>query len=193
VPDDPEIISFIEKVKVQANKFHEIIHGVNTTRMLGNASFRCQRGFPSFRVQFENTDRIFVSRRNVDKRFISKDEFVAVRDLNGMVGYYGPNKPSVDTPVQLRLYKWFPKVNYMLHSHTYIEGAPFTSKRVPCGAIEEASYICGATPGYEMYPDYNAYNMAINILGHGSIVLAKTPEFIDNIKWVPRPVPEVVL
>jgi len=192
VPISADILTFMGIVKSQADRFHTIIHGVNTERMLGNASFRCARGFPSFRVSFQDSKQIFVSRRNVDKRSIGPDEFIAVRWLvtdyqKDMVGYYGPHKPSVDTPVQLKLYDMFPNVNYMLHSHTYIDGAPMTRDCIPCGAMEEV-YQIWTVSNY----DHGATNFCVNVRGHGSIVLAETPSFINNIKWISRPVPEIV-
>jgi len=191
VPQSDEISEFMSIIKEQAEKFHIIIHGVNTERMLGNASFRCARGFPSFRTAAIDK-QIFVSRRNIDKRSISPEEFVAVRWISNSwedvgVGYYGPHKPSVDTPVQLKLYNRFYNVNYMLHSHTYIEGAPMTNDYIPCGAIEEVTQIC-ETNDY----DYDRTNFCVNVRGHGSIVFADKPSFLKDIKWISRPVPEIV-
>ena len=192
VPISADILTFMGIVKSQAEKFHTIIHGVDTERMLGNASFRCARGFPSFRISFQDSWQIFVSRRNVDKRSIGPDEFIAVRWLSNdyqkdMIGYYGPHKPSVDTPVQLKLYDMFPNVNYMLHSHTYIEDAPMTTDCIPCGAIEEVYQIWAAS-NY----DHGATNFCVNVRGHGSIVLSETTSFIKEIKWIARPIPEIV-
>ena len=179
---DPEILGFLDIVKSQAEVFHNIIHGVNTTRMLGNASFRCERGFPSFK----NGGMIFVSQRNVDKRFIGPEAFVAVKNGIEGVEYYGTNKPSVDTPVQLELYTGFPKIRFMLHSHTYILGAPFTKDVLPCGALEEADQIQDACPYGE------DANFSVNIKGHGSICLASNLAFIRSVKWIARPSPEIV-
>ena len=133
------------------------------TRFLGNSSFRCQRGFPSFRG---NKDIIFVSRRNVDKRFIDKDHFVgSVLLEDGSVGYYGEYKPSVDTPIQLRLYNLLPKINFMIHSHCYINAAPFTKTPVPCGAVEEVDEIMEIIGQGRSQPFY-----AINLIGHGLLL-----------------------
>jgi hypothetical protein len=176
-PDENE---FFELIKKQADRFHEIIHGVGHERMLGNASFRCCKGFPSIRGE---NGLIFVSRRNVDKRFVGSDAFVATQLAeDGSVEYYGDIKPSVDTPIQLRLYKALPWVNYMLHSHTYVKDAPLTSSPVPCGAIEEVDQILSVvTPGARC---------AVNILGHGSIVLARDVSSLRGVEWTPRPIPE---
>ena len=179
VPDEAE---FFDLIRRHAERFHEIIHGVGHERMLGNASFRCVRGFPSFR----QAGRIFVSQRNVDKRFIGREAFVAVvRGDEGSVAYHGDVKPSVDTPIQLRLYEELPEVNYMLHSHTYIEGANFTDMPVPCGAVEEADLILHAKPQHR-------YDFAVNVLGHGSIYFAKDARSMRDIHWIARPVPELL-
>ena len=79
----PDIPDFYEYVRSCAEVFHELINPAkNTTRFLGNTSFRCRSGFPSFRVD----NGIFVSRRNIDKRHISKDAFVfACLGENGII------------------------------------------------------------------------------------------------------------
>ena len=86
----PEETDFFEIVKHYADIFHELIQPEKgVTRFLGNSSFRCQRGFPSFR----KGDKIFVSRRNIDKRYIDKDGFVPVKMDDSVLWYYGENKP----------------------------------------------------------------------------------------------------
>ena len=178
VPDESE---FFELIRDQADKFHEIIHGVGHERMLGNASFRCCKGFPSVRSE---DGIIFVSRRNIDKRHVGREAFVATYlASNGEVEYWGASKPSVDTPIQLRLYDALPWVKYMLHSHTYVEGAPFTAEPVPCGAIEEVQEILRAI---------KKESAAVNILGHGSIIFAREISDMRNVPWIPRPTPEIL-
>jgi len=180
-PMTPELEEFYSLVREQAERFHEIIHGVGHERMMGNASFRCARGFPSFREGF----LLFVSQRDVDKRFIGPEAFVAVAaDAFDPVYYYGPVKPSVDTPIQVRLYGTYPRVRFMLHSHTYIEGAPMTAEPIPCGAVEEAAAVG------ELVPDGDAADFAVNLRGHGSIVLASKIETLRGQPWCARPVPD---
>jgi hypothetical protein len=182
-PMTPELEQFYGLVREQAERFHEIIHGVGHERMMGNASFRCARGFPSFREGF----LLFVSQRDVDKRFIGPEAFVAVAaEALDPVYYYGPIKPSVDTPIQVRLYAAYPRVRFMLHSHTYIDGAPMTPEPIPCGAIEEADAV------RDLVGDSNAVDFAVNLRGHGSIVLASKIETMRAQPWCPRPVPDLV-
>jgi len=181
VPNEQEFFAII---KHYAEVFHDLIHAnpnaVN--RFFGNASFRCERGFPSFK----HGNLVFVSRRNVDKRYIDAKSFVAVRaDITDTVEYYGDVKPSVDTPIQLRLYDYYKNVTYMLHSHVYVKYTPFTKTPIPCGSIEEFNEII------DFIPDRNAVNFAINLRGHGSLVLVNDLDNLKNIPYVSRTTPEL--
>lgn len=177
---------FLELVREYASKFAEATFETkDVKRFLGNASFRCPKGFPSFR----EGKYIFVSKRNVNKEFIGIDEFVPVYLENGKVYYCGENKPSVDTPIQVRLYDLLPNINYMIHSHCYIDGAPFTQKSLPCGAVEEVEEILELLKN-EYDNDLNKDFYLINLVGHGSIMMSKNPEQLMNIKMVGRKLPE---
>lgn len=177
---------FLEIVKDYATKFAEVTFETkDVKRFLGNASFRCPKGFPSFRTG----KYIFVSKRNVDKEYISINEFVPVYVENNKIYYCGDSKPSVDTPIQVRIYEKLLNINYMIHSHCYIEGAPFTKNVLPCGAIEEVSEIFDIIK--EFYNnDYSRDFYLINLKGHGSIMMGKNPGQIKNIKMVGRKLPE---
>lgn len=190
VPDESR---FFELARGYADKFHELIHAANPGRFLGNLSFRCENGFPSFR----DGDVIYVSRRNIDKRSIGSDGFVAVdAKSKDVVRYYGENKPSVDTPIQLRLFRRFQHVRYMLHSHAYIETAPYTNKVIPCGAIHEADAVIEcverAYRDGRGHPDPGIeYGWMVNLKGHGSLVACETVEGISHLPYISRPVPEI--
>lgn len=171
---------FYEIVSGYAETFHNLIHAEDTERFLGNLSFRCENGFPSLRQD----DLIYVSRRNVDKRDISYKSMVAVdlrRNDLGKILYYGDNKPSVDTPIQVALYNYYPRIKFMLHSHTYIKGAPITSDKIPCGAMEEFDSIV------KMYPNKDYSMIMINLRGHGSIIMASDISYLENINYEARP------
>lgn len=182
VPDETE---FFDIIKEYADVFHELINpSPNVTRFLGNSSFRCQRGFPSFR----KNGIIYVSKRNIDKRFIDKEGFVPTKLSDEEVFYYGKNKPSVDTPIQLRLYSKLPHINYMIHAHVYIQDAPFTSHMIPCGGIQEVKEILNII-GNE-YGSYNKDFYSINLVGHGCIVMSSDTEKLKNLKYIGRVLPE---
>ncbi len=178
VPEQPEFFSLIKNL---AEVFHSLIHGIQTDRFLGNASFRCERGFPSFKYN----DLIFVSKRNIDKRHIERDGFVAVvPNLDLGVRYYGEFKPSVDTPIQIKLYDFYKNVKFALHSHVYIKDAVKTERVLPCGVLEEFDEVI------KLFPDEKISNFAINLKGHGSLVLSDSVEFIKEQKFISRPIPE---
>ena len=176
-PDTPELTEFFDVVKGYSAQFHTLVHAINQERMLGNVSFRCESGFPSFR----HDNGVFVSRRNLDKRLIGPEGFVAVDISEGdVVQYFGEHKPSVDTPIQVKLYRHFEKANFMLHGHVYIEGAPFTNSIVPCGAIEEFDEIA------HLFPDRNAAEIIVNLKGHGSIAIVDDWRKLKTLPYVSR-------
>lgn len=182
IPDE-----FYNLVRNYADVFHKCIHGVNPSRLLGNASFRCERGFPSFK----DGEQVYVSRRNIDKRHIEPAGFVPVKLVfNNLkktvnVAYQGEHKPSVDSPVQLMLYHYYRNIKYMIHSHTYIRHAPFTEQRIPCGAIEEFYEII------KVYPSSEHTFLTLNLIGHGSLVMASHVENLQ-VYYYPRKAPEGV-
>lgn len=207
VPEVPTELEFFDFAHSCADIFHNLIRPAKgTERFLGNMSFRCQDGFPSFKGE---NGIIYVSRRNVDKSGINASSFVPTYlDENLTTKYFGEYKPSVDTPVQLRLYRLFPWANYMLHAHCYVDttGIPDTLQYntytpVPCGAIEEVNEIWN--PYVSKGPLWEAcYNrqprlVAVNLCGHGCILMAKDIEIFKELQkqkdncFVARPIPEI--
>ena len=202
-PEVPDEENFFVIARKWSDIFHNLINpDAGVARFLGNMSFRCQNGFPSFRGK---DNMIYVSRRNVDKRFINKDSFVPTyMGTNGAVCYYGDNKPSVDTPIQQRLYELYPRMNYMLHAHCYInyvnergQATPYTYNPVPCGAIEEVDEIMKVMKRC-FNPDEDDL-ITINLIGHGCFLMATSVEQFEklaNIKdqcFFSRPMPENIV
>lgn len=179
VPDEAE---FFDLIRGYATRFHELVHGVNPSRLLGNASFRCTRGgFPAFL----SDGKLFISKRNLDKREIGRDGFVAIEpSYSDVIAYYGERKPSVDAPIQRALFNALPWAKYMLHSHTYIDGAPFTDSRVPCGALEEVPEVVKlVTEDDKLY---------VNLTGHGCLAIGSKIEHMRGIPFIQRTFPERV-
>ena len=152
---------FLEIIKSSAETFHKLMClPPDVKRFVGNASLRfktptrCMNGFPAIRKD----DYVLISRRNVDKTGISEKDFV-VCHLNddGNTVYSGMNKPSVDTPVQLRLFKALPNIDYILHGHCYVKDAIMTDRAIPCGAVEEVNAVLTAI---------ERSNSAVNPLDH---------------------------
>ncbi len=96
---------FIDVIKNYGVEFTKYVNAINPNRLLGNASTRCAKGFPAIRMD----DHILVTKRNVDKQTLSEDDFVLVeRKMDSVVNYKGENKPSVDTPIQLKIFEHYP-------------------------------------------------------------------------------------
>lgn len=147
---------------------------------------RYAKGMPSFR----DGEYVFVSKRNIDKQYIDLNDFVPCYLEKGELYYCGNNLPATDSVVQLRLYKQFPNIKYILHSHCYIDGAPFTNKSVPCGAIEGVEEILHAIS--ENYGSKNKTFYVLNLKGHGSLLMAGSLEKLKDIKYVGREMPEIM-
>jgi hypothetical protein len=193
IPDEQE---FVDVVKKHANTFYQIMNpGKHVERFLGNASMRpkmppqvgrCSRGMPSFKKD----GYVFVSQRNIDKQFIDIEHFVPCYMEDGKLYYCGDNKPSVDAPIQIRLYDALPNIRYMIHSHCYIDGAIYTSKSIPCGAIEEVDEVLGLIDN--TYGLRNLDYYAINLKGHGSILMASNASMLHDVQYVGRQLPEMM-
>ena len=186
---------FLEFVRESGETFHRLMClPPDVKRFVGNASLRfkeptrCMSGFPAIRKD----DIVLISRRNVDKTGISEKDFVACYLEDGNVAYRGENKPSVDSPVQLRLFKQLPNIDYILHGHCYIENAPMTSMAIPCGAIEEVDETIKC-----IKQNYNTLNnnfYVINLKGHGCLIMANadTLDKMREVKFIVRTIPEIV-
>lgn len=173
---------FLEVVRDLGQTFGTLVRAVNPNRFLGNASTRCMHGFPSQR----SGDSFFVSKRNVDKTIISSEQFVEVK-LGEAVEFFGDNKPSVDTPIQLQLYQHYRNINYIVHGHVYVKDAPFTTSVIPCGYLEEAEDI------KRVITEQEASKFAVNMLGHGCVIAGSHISDLKEFEFVARPFPEEFL
>lgn len=207
IPGVPEETKFFNFAHNCADIFHNLIRPARgTERFLGNMSFRCQNGFPSFKGE---NGLIYVSKRNVDKSDINAASFVPTYlDDTNTVRYYGDNKPSVDTPVQLRLYRLFPWANYMIHAHCYVDTSRIlhalpakTANPVPCGALEEVdeivnAYVKSSAILWEPWHKEPPRLLAVNLIGHGCILIARDVEIFSELQkhknncFIARPAPE---
>lgn len=188
-PYSDDTLKFIDIVKNYAETFHELVHGVNPSRFLGNASFRCTRaGFPAFRG---DDNLIYISQRNLDKREIATDNFIPVQMNEGNdVLYYGDRKPSVDAPIQKELFRRLPWVNYMLHAHVYVRdnnGYSWTKSKIPCGALEEIDEVIDILTQDPVRKD--CYK--INLKGHGCLILGTHAAQFRNLQFEAREIPEI--
>jgi len=152
--DKKNLSNFIEINKKLALK---VANGCGN-RFFGNFSTRCTKLFPSHKIL---PAAFFFSPRNTNKQLISTDDLV----LCDYDKYYGECKPSVDTPVQLKLYRNLPGINYMIHGHAYIKDAITTLDYYPCGDMREVVGILEVV-------DSNAVTR-INLKNHGFLLLSQ--------------------
>lgn len=171
-----EFISMVQELGAQFSKH---VNAVNPNRFLGNASTRCSFGFPAIR----ETDAYYVSERNINKESITSENFIKVLKNENLVEYFGDKKPSVDTPIQIKLFNHFKNVNYIIHGHVYAKNAIFTQEKLPCGSVEEFNQI------KELFKEDNS-NFVINLLGHGCIICANDLNFFKTIEFDSRNCPE---
>lgn len=183
-PINEDFINIIKEyaIKLAMNTFQT----TDVKRFLGNASLRCPKGFPSFR----DKKYIFVSKRNINKEFITIKDFVPVYEKDNKIYYCGDYKPSVDSPIQVKLYKYLKNINYMIHSHCYLKDAPYTKTPLPCGAIDEVNEIISTIK--ENYKSLNKHFYKINLIGHGSIIMSNKLEKLKDIEIISRNLPEYI-
>lgn len=174
IPENEEFFDYVRNV---AEIFHRTIeHADGVTRFLGNASFK-------------QNNKIYVTKRDVDKAFIDKNNFVECFLDDDKVFYYGDYKPSKDTVVQTRLYKMFSNINFMIHSHCYVKDGYFTKTPVPCGALDEIDEITDVI--FNNYKnDYSLNYYKINLKGHGCIILSNSIELLKETEYITRHLPE---
>lgn len=142
-------------------------------RFFGNCSTRCMALFPSVRAN--STDRLYsecflVSARNSSKKGIQPEDMVTV---NGDLGFFGNKKPSVDTPVQVALYKHYYRIKYMIHGHAFFNDALTTLDYFPCGDLREVEEI------KKLFSQDQPF-FAVNLKNHGFLIGASTVEEIDT-------------
>ena len=163
-----------EKNKDNLEKFIELNKMLQETvnqkcgkRFFGNLSTRCSKLFPTLLLGKET---MLVSPRNIDKNSITPEDMVLYMEDDK---YYGkdfnhPVKPSVDSPAQLRIYKQFKNIKYMIHGHALIEGIPTTENYCLCGDINEVDEVI------KTLEDPEIREFAINLKNHGFLIGAES-------------------
>lgn len=189
--DDLEQV--VELNKIVADKFERV-----KSRYFGNVSTRCMKMSPTKRISKKGI--IFVSKRNVSKQRLTVDDMVlAFLDKDDSIKYLGDHKPSVDTPIQLQLYKKFSKINYMIHGHAYVRHAIFTDHYYPCGDLREVDEVCQVIPNGLYKQDHleikiSTFSGVINLKNHGFLIYAETLNdlrlLVNDVELIERPVGE---
>ena len=73
----------------------------------------------------------------------------------------------------------------MIHAHVYIDGAPFTKSMVPCGGLEEVEEVMS------VIEDEAKDFYAINLIGHGCIIMTNRVEQLKDLPYISRKLPEI--
>lgn len=157
---------------IEVNKsLSEYIQTSCGERFFGNLSTRCMKLFPSLKTK----KGIFVSPRNVNKEHLTSEDMVFVEMHNGSneIIYSGPNKPSIDTPIQLKLYEHNIQINYMIHGHAFVKGAPTTEHYYVCGDLREFDDVNKLINGQN-------YGI-INLKNHGFLIYGYSLEIIEML------------
>lgn len=153
---------------IEANKrLQGLVMSRCGNRFFGNLSTRCTKLFPSMRDQ----EIMYVSPRNVSKESIRPEDMVMYMSGDK---YYGNNKPSVDSPTQIRLYEKLPNINFMIHGHAILERAQTTKNYRLCGDIREVSEVL------EIVQSSNLW-FVINLKNHGFLIGATDLEDLETI------------
>lgn len=139
-------------------------------RFFGNISTRCQKLFPSLKI---NSKYMFVSPRNSDKETLTSDDMVLYSSNNT---YSGKNKPSVDSPTQIKLYELYPNINFMIHGHAMISdiGEVNTNNYRLCGDTREVNEILDVV-------DTDEESFVINLKNHGFLIGANSLSLLDEL------------
>lgn len=144
-------------------------------RFFGNLSTRCSNLFPTMRGSKIFSGGMWVSPRNSNKENISVEDMIYCHfnDKLIIVEFAGKQKPSVDSPIQLKIYEACPQVNFMIHGHAFVIGAEETNKYYLCGDLREV-------PEAIKLIDDNSFG-AINLKNHGFLLYADTLKNLKNI------------
>lgn len=150
------------RINSEVNKFMNLVRNnaenimqSSGDRYFGNCSTRCSKTFPAIR----NENTVLVSPRNINKKHIETNDMIAV--INNEV--IGNIKPSVDTPIQLEIYKHFDNINFMIHGHAFFDNAPYTENYYCCGDVREVSDIM------KIFDKESSF-IVVNLKNHGFII-----------------------
>ena len=89
---------------------------------------------------------LFVIKPSVVEYESMKPEDMVVMDLNGN-RVEGKLRPSSDTPTHLELYKAFPEIGGIVHTHSsYATSWAQAGRSIPCYGTTHADYIYGEVP-----------------------------------------------
>jgi hypothetical protein len=169
----------VERLLDMTRRLSSAVETKMQERYFGNVSTRCTSLFPSSGHTMRclcdcgGLTLALVSARNTDKRFLSIDDMVLVEAHGESLDYYGVRKPSVDTAVQMALYRQYREIEYMIHGHAYITDARTTELYFPCSDMREL-------PEINRLWREGAVG-AINLLHHGFLLAASSLDQMEQL------------
>lgn len=120
---------------------------------------------------------VLIKPSGVDLSYITENDISEV-DIN-TGGLLSGKKPSSDTPTHLELYRSFPQIGGITHTHsTYATAWAQSAKSIPCLGTTHADYWCGEIPltrsltEQEISGDYEKET--------GKIIVEKIKEICDD-------------
>lgn len=153
---------------IEANKrLQSLVMSRCGNRFFGNLSTRCTKLFPSMR----DGEVMYVSPRNVSKESIRPKDMIVYMSGDK---YYGEQKPSVDSPCQIRLYEKLPEINFMIHGHATLQKVQTTKNYRLCGDTREVSEVLDIINSDSM-------RFCINLKNHGFLIGAND---LDNLELI---------
>jgi hypothetical protein len=182
--------TFIRIIHELSDKVRPLMPQIRTNANNPPQVGRCSKTMPSYRIG----KHIYASTRAIDGDYICDTDFVpAWQNKDGKVFYAGTKKPSIDTPIHIKLYSQLPNINYIVHLHCYANypgmSLPMVEKAIPCGAIENADEILKIINEFNLK---NESKMAINIKGHGCFIMCQHSSDFNGIILTRRNIPETM-
>jgi len=177
--DEVDGLPLSDADKSKLDQLCGIVHGLADKvenerggRYFGNVSTRCAKMFPSLRIP---DNIVLMSARNVPKNRITADDFVLTKLVGEKVIYIGDKKPSVDSPIQLSMYRNYKNINFLVHGHAYIRGAKYTDHYFPCGDMREYYELNHVLSS----GDITAF--ALNLRSHGFVIGTESIEDLAKL------------
>ena len=65
----------------------------------------------------DENNKIWISRSGIDKSIITEIDFIPIDENEYLIGNNLTFKPSAETAIHLCIYKLFPEIRIILHSH----------------------------------------------------------------------------
>lgn len=168
--------------------YKEFGHILRSKQFGENSNNRIKRHLGEISFRTDKPNLIYSSARNCQLTDeLDESNFVLTKVTNSQILYQGDKKPHLETGVFDKLMENYSNINYIFHSHCYVEGADIVEDPVTNGSIQEFEKIDN------LFTDTDK-NKSLNLKGHGSFIFANDLDFVrDQInKLYIRELPEMM-